>query len=1087
MQAASSNNQPPHATTSHDEQPPANTDEPGRGYSDSTTGQSAEKRQRMAWIGDILGISETSKLVAEIEEKMPKPATNHRQRRTAKLRESKVSVSEIFSPPRVAAAAERHGLVQGWSLDLTTIDDETGLPWDLSDPNVQAKVRKMQAEDKPVMVMACPPCGPFSSWMHVNYSRMSTEETQKKLWDGMRHLAFAVEICMNQVRSGRFYAFEHPATATSWATGMLQALMRTQGSQRVVFDFCTLGMKTKDGNGQVGAALKKTGVLTNSGHLVSILSKAQCDGSHRHIPLEGGKAKACEVYTEHFCDAVCMATSLEIRDEEWMQKVHEKISEVEMLGSLEEVRQKFDKMVEPDEEADELQRYRDIYHEREFVDDISGAVLDRELAIRARKLEMDFFRNMGVYTKVKREKWMKVITTKWLDTNKGDEESPEYRARLVGREIKKDKRDDLFAATPPLESLRFILSICACHQSSRVQEERYIVMTNDVKRAYFYAEARRPIYVEIPVEDREEGDENNVAILNLSLYGTRDAAQNWAETYTALLKSLGFVVGMASPCNFHHPTRNISTSVHGDDFTSTGPEASLRWLDSQLRTAYELKTNYLGPHETRGHQKEVRVLNRVIQWTKDGITYEPDQRHAELIVADLGLENAKPVTTPGTKDDVAKAEEENEKEDATPLTPHDTTKYRGMCARLNFLALDRPDLQYAAKEASRRMSDPKSGDWVLLKRIGRYLRKVPRLAQLFVWQEWPSEVNVLVDSDWAGCKTSCKSTSGGVIMIGQHAVKSWSTTQATIALSSGEAELYALVKGASQALGMASLAGDFGKDVTAQVWSDSSAAIGITSRKGLGKVRHVKVQTLWVQDKMKQGDIGVHKVEGTKNMSDILTKHVDAATLTRHLAGLGFMAMHGRATSAPTLTNLQRLQHHYNDHQPDEGIYNISGNPGMGINYNTTTTTTVDGSGWLGTMSEQQLRALLDAQAYEQAGEGDCCASSAPANYDASTAGRPLCKTTATRLLDRWCEQPASCARIHCKPRRELFTPLRVAGAPPAQELFTVRATIGRYVASGRVFKVIDSWHNRSEAHRDMGEMWTGITQFLRRTRDAPC
>ena len=57
-----------------------------------------------------------------------------------------------------------------------------------------------------------------------------------------------------------------------------------------------------------------------------------------------------------------------------------------------------------------------------------------------------------MYTKRRRELWMKVITTKWIDQNKGDEESANYRARLVGSEIAKEKRDDLFAATPPLES-----------------------------------------------------------------------------------------------------------------------------------------------------------------------------------------------------------------------------------------------------------------------------------------------------------------------------------------------------------------------------------------------------------------------------------------------------------------------------------------------------------------------------------------------------------------------------------------------------------------------------------------------------------
>ena len=128
-------------------------------------------------------------------------------------------------------------------------------------------------------------------------------------------------------------------------------------------------------------------------------------------------------------------------------------------------------------------------------------MLDRELATKARKLEMDFFKKMGVYSKVRREKWMKVITTKWIDTNKGDDRVPDYRSRLVGREIKRDRRLDLFAATPPLESLRFVLSVCASHQSSSRAQDNYIVMVNDVKRAYFYAPAQRPIFVEILMND----------------------------------------------------------------------------------------------------------------------------------------------------------------------------------------------------------------------------------------------------------------------------------------------------------------------------------------------------------------------------------------------------------------------------------------------------------------------------------------------------------------------------------------------------------------------------------------------------------
>ena len=142
-----------------------------------------------------------------------------------------------------------------------------------------------------------------------------------------------------------------------------------------------------------------------------------------------------------------------------------------------------------------------------------------------------------MYEKVPR--WMaardgcKVITTRWLGINKGDLRNPNYRSRLVGREMKTDSRLDLFAATPPLESLRLLCSLCANNQSRR---DPFRIMSIDVRRAYFYAKATLPMYIEIPIEDFEPGDEGNVARLNLSLYGNRDAARNWSNEYTKFLK-----------------------------------------------------------------------------------------------------------------------------------------------------------------------------------------------------------------------------------------------------------------------------------------------------------------------------------------------------------------------------------------------------------------------------------------------------------------------------------------------------------------------------------------------------------------------
>ena len=105
--------------------------------------------------------------------------------------------------------------------------------------------------------------------------------------------------------------------------------------------------------------------------------------------------------------------------------------------------------------------------------------------IKARMAEIQFFKKLGVYTKVRREKLMKIISTKWVDTNKGDDANPNYRARLVGRELALTKRHDLFAATPPLEALGMLLSILASRQGKAKPGENFILMTNDVKRAYF--------------------------------------------------------------------------------------------------------------------------------------------------------------------------------------------------------------------------------------------------------------------------------------------------------------------------------------------------------------------------------------------------------------------------------------------------------------------------------------------------------------------------------------------------------------------------------------------------------------------------
>ena len=120
------------------------------------------------------------------------------------------------------------------------------------------------------------------------------------------------------------------------------------------------------------------------------------------------------------------------------------------------------------------------------------------------------------------------------------------------------------------------------------------------------------------------------------------------------------------------------------------------------------------------------------------------------------------------------------------------------------------------------------------------------------------------------------------MMFGRHLVKTWSRTQATVALSSAEAELYASVKGAAEAMGVTSLLGDFGVSIGCQLLGDASVALGIIRRHGLGRLRHVDTPFLWVQEAAAQKRVAFDKVSGSVNPADGQTKYVNKELLDRY-------------------------------------------------------------------------------------------------------------------------------------------------------------------------------------------------------------
>ena len=626
-------------------------------------------------------------------------------------------VSEIYSRPRIAPVAEEFGLRPGWSLDLTTANPK-GQRWDFSKVEMRKQARELLIKTRPTVLIGSPPCTPYSQLQKLNEHRRDPEVVAREKVAADVHMRFCCELYEEQHRRGAFFLHEHPAGAESWKMRCMLKVMAMKGVEAVVADQCCFGLTSVDKDGP-GLVKKPTRFVTNCIRIRKALDR-RCGGGHRHVHLMSGRAAKAAFYPPELCRTVVRAVAEQVREHK--QKCIDNLDDG--MRDINRVEKNTESMQEKDLTAREICTLT--HGGDQCWDDVKGGWIDPNLVARARQEEMAFVRKTPVYKKVDRrvanEKGCKIIKVRWVDTNKGTEECPNVRSRLVAQEFKGKGGGisdfELYSAMPPLEAMKMVVS----HAATKEKGQRRQLMVVDIRRAYFNAPARRPVFVEIPPEDWEPGDEGRCAELLASLYGTRDAARNWAEELQHFFASIGGKIGKASPCTYllRRAGRTTRAAVHGDDIVCAGTPEDLRWLRMEIEKRFETKTQLLG--HGPGESTEVKLLNRSIRLTRDGLEIEADKRHAEAIIEQMGVKKGKSVTTPV---DTGKKEEGSIEE---ALGVEDARIFRGLAARLNYLAQDRPDLKFAALKASKRMSTPTERDWEILKRVARYLIHRPRAA-----------------------------------------------------------------------------------------------------------------------------------------------------------------------------------------------------------------------------------------------------------------------------------------------------------------------------------------------------------------------
>ena len=247
---------------------------------------------------------------------------------------------------------------------------------------------------------------------------------------------------------------------------------------------------------------------------------------------------------------------------------------------------------------------------------------------------------VGIWAEVDRDEsysktGKKPVSVKWVDTNKGSDEVPVIRSRLVARDFREkgDKdRHDLFAATPPLELKRMLLSKAASlHRSGKRRKLLFI----DVKKAHLNPVCDQDVYFELPEEANPQP--GKVGKLIFWLYGFRPAAQAWENCYAAkFVEEANFERGIGSSVSFWQKSRDLACVVHGDDFTFCGFDEDLDWIENLMMSWFEVKVrSRLGPDKS--DDSEVTILGQTVRWKDWGIEYEADPRHRSEVLNYFGF------------------------------------------------------------------------------------------------------------------------------------------------------------------------------------------------------------------------------------------------------------------------------------------------------------------------------------------------------------------------------------------------------------------------------------------------------------------
>ena len=494
--------------------------------------------------------------------------------------------------------------------------------------------------------------------------------------------------------------------------------------------------------------------------------------------------------------------------------------------------------------------------------------------------EMKSMRDFGVFDevdidKVPREALESAISTRWVKLRKPD---GTVRCRIVARGYTQqvEDKDETFASTPSLTTLRLLLTLAVA--------KGWHISIGDISTAFLHALVNEDFYVIPPLEFYPEG--RTLWKLRKALYGLKHSPKLWQQHFASVMEKNNFRRMKSDPNLYVHESKKLYVLAYVDDLMFFGSCADVSTLIADLQKDLLLKVT-----GTLDEGNSATFLGRNLKRTSTFISVGMSPSYIDAMLELYGLTQCRHALAPGS-------DALRNNFDVEPLDPEDHKRYRRAVGQLLWLSSVRPDIMYAVKELSRGLSAPTSEHEAKMKHLLKYLAGTKNFEQKLQPtlslspQHKAIDINIYVDSDWAGCHDTRRSTSGVSLFVLGANILSHSRTQATVALSSGEAELYAIGSGTADALFVRSLVEEskLFQKANLCVFTDSNVGKSIASRFGASrKTKHVELRHLYVQELVASGMVRVKKVLGTLNPADILTKYIAKDTLHRHLPTFGFV------------------------------------------------------------------------------------------------------------------------------------------------------------------------------------------------------